>query len=715
MPHLKAIVKTTIANSEGGLNKPVQFLKGVGPRRAAVLDRLGIATVRDVMEHYPREWQDRRPDGGLPSAATAVVLGRVLRTQTVRAGLKLQIFKAALASARGTVEAQWFKRPSPRFDVFKRVRDVVKPGRAVWAVGRPEPVLFDSRKLSVEEFYAADDPRAALHVNRIVPLYPLTEGVDQVFFRELVQKALAHAGELTDILPYGLRRQHALLAAPQAVRGYHFPGSPAERDEARRRLAYEELLLLETAWLLKHRQARGTVKGYGYHLSRRLLTPFKEGLGFDFTAAQRRAINEIFADLQSPHPMTRLVQGDVGSGKTVVALAALLLAVESGGQGAFLAPTEILAEQHALTFERFLRGLEVRHALLTSRTRPKERERILEGVRSGRIELLVGTHALLEERVGFKALRLAVVDEQHRFGVRQRATLRRKAPPGPEGKEGGALDVLVMTATPIPRTLALALYGDLDVSTIDELPPGRRPIETRHVSEREAFHAVREEALKGRRAYIVYPVIEESAALDIKAAAAEAERLRTVVFPDLKVGLIHGRMDGDRKAKAMEDFAAGRVQVLVATPVVEVGMDVPEATVMVIQNADRFGLASLHQLRGRVGRGPWPSTCLLVGEARTPEAEGRLKILCSTNDGFRIGEEDLRLRGPGELLGTEQHGELRLQVADPFRDAVLLTQARQDAQEILSHDPRLVEPDHAGLRERLLELYQRKWDWIDLA
>ncbi len=371
-----------------------------------------------------------------------------------------------------------------------------------------------------------------------------------------------------------------------------------------------------------------------------------------------------------------------------------------------MAPTEILAEQHAATLARFLKGLPVRVALLTSRIPKKEREKILAAIASGEVDIVVGTHAVLEEDVRFKSLRLAIVDEQHRFGVRQRTTLRQK---------GAQIDLLVMTATPIPRTLALALYGDLEVSTIDELPPGRTPIRTELAQEAAAFAGVRREVAAGRQAYVVYPIIEESARLDLQSAKAEHERLRTEVFPDLKVALIHGAMPGKAKTKVMDEFARGEWQVLVATPVIEVGIDVPNATVMVIQNADRFGLASLHQLRGRIGRGAAESTCYLVADPKTPQARTRLDTMVATADGFRIGEEDLKLRGPGELLGTAQSGELSLRVADLFKDAELLAFARADADEVLTADPKLLTPAHALLKRRLLGLYQSRWDWIDLA
>ncbi|MDE2509688.1 MAG: ATP-dependent DNA helicase RecG, partial [Elusimicrobia bacterium] len=484
------------------------------------------------------------------------------------------------------------------------------------------------------------------------------------------------------------------------------PRSDAELEAGRARLAYEELLLLEVAWILKRRQTRGVLKNYGYDIKRTLLTPFRAALGFELTHAQKRVINEIFDDMKKGYPMTRLLQGDVGSGKTVVALSALLLAVENGGQGALMAPTEILADQHRVTLDRILKGLPVRIASLTSRVPKKEREKILDKIAAGEIDIVVGTHAVLEEDVRFKNLKLAVIDEQHRFGVRQRTTLRQK---------GAMIDLLVMTATPIPRTLALALYGDLEVSTIDELPPGRAPIKTELASSSAAMGAVRREVAQGRQAYVVYPIIEESARLDLQSAKAEYERLRTEVFPDLKVALIHGAMAPKLKNKVMEEFSRGEWQVLVATPVIEVGIDVPNATVMVIQNADRFGLASLHQLRGRIGRGAAESTCYLVANPKTPEAAHRLQTMTDTSDGFRIGEEDLKLRGPGELLGTAQSGELSLQVADLFKDAELLAYARADADEVLAADAKLLKPEHALLRRRLLALYQNRWNWIDLA
>jgi ATP-dependent DNA helicase RecG len=694
----------------GLLGRPVQYLKGVGPRRASALERLGIRTLGDLLNHIPRDWQDRtRPtDLERPLQDPIVVArGRVTHAEHFGAGPRMAIYKAALATAYGSLPVLWFKHGSRRYDVFAALkRDVVR-GRDLWVVGRSEPGLLGAREVHAEEYYLEEEPRASIHTGRIVPVYALTEGITQRLLREIVFRALADCADgLGEDLPPRLLEERRLLARGQALRGVHFPAAFAERDAARSRLAYEELLLLELAWFLKRRQTKELSKGFSYELKGALLTPYREGLGFELTGAQERVIDEIFADLRAPSPMTRLLQGDVGSGKTVVALSALLLAVENGFQGAFMAPTEILADQHLSTMKGFLKGLPVRTAMLTSRLKPKEREETLAKVRRGEIDILVGTHALLEEDVQFPRLRLAVIDEQHRFGVRQRATLRRKS---------SLMDLLIMTATPIPRTLALALYGDLDVSTLDELPPGKTTARTFHVGEGEALDFLKKEAAAGHQAYIVYPIIEESSRLDLQSARKEFERLRAGPLAGLKVALIHGAMPGKMKTKVMNEFAAGEWQVLVATPVIEVGIDVRNATVMIIQNADRFGMASLHQLRGRIGRSRLASTCFLVAEPKTPEARQRLETLVSSADGFRIGEEDLKLRGPGEFMGTAQSGELALKVADIFRDAALLGQARQDAQKALQEDARLLKPENAGLRRRLMALYAGQWDWVDLA
>jgi ATP-dependent DNA helicase RecG len=689
---------------------PIQYLKGVGPQRAKKLETLGLRSLEDLLRYYPRSWQDRRSTSDFTQISPSgliVVNGRVLRSSLISAGPSLAFLKAELVTPAGKVKAIWFKHKSRSFDVFSKLKKDTAVGTDLWIVGRAEPSWAGPREIRVDEHYRYDDEKSRLHVERITPLYSLTEGLSQRLLREIEFEALARASEgVSDILPAALREKRNLLSAPQALRGIHFPNSEAELRAAKERLAYEELLILELAWAIKRRQTRNLKKGFGYEIKRNLLTPFRSRLPFDLTAAQKRVINEIFEDMKLPAPMTRLLQGDVGSGKTVVAFSALLLAAENGLQGAFMAPTEILAEQHYRTLTQLAEGLPIKIALLTAGIKPKEKAATISGIKRGEITIVIGTHALLEENVFFRNLGAIVIDEQHRFGVRQRATLRRK---------GSLVDLLILTATPIPRTLALALYGDLDTSIIDEMPPGKARAKTTISSEEEAFARLRSEIEQGRQGYVVYPVIEGSESQDVRAAKAEHKRLSEKIFPEFRVGLIHGAMPSREKLRAMNDFVSGQTQILVATPVIEVGIDVRNATVMIIQNAERLGLASLHQLRGRVGRGQADSYCFLISSSPTPEANARLNILSATHDGFRIGEEDLKLRGPGELLGMAQHGEIALQIADLGRDAELLLKAREDADEILSQDAHLETPPHAALRQRLSQIYAQTWGEVDLS
>lgn len=688
----------------------VQYIKGVGPKRAELLGRLGIETADELLRYYPRDWQDRRA-GTLLSLfrqdSYSVFRGRVLTAGQIYTRSSVGIFKALLSGADGAqVNAVWFKHGGLRYDPFATLKKEFTPERDVWVIGRPSNT--SGSEIQVDECYFADNPESAPHVNRLTPIYPLTEGLSNPFLRSIMWKALDAAQKTgtVEIIPPSLLAKRALLSAGQAVKGIHFPDSAAELEAARQRIVYEEFLLLAAAWEMKRLGAKTENKRFTYEIKRSLLTPFKEKLGFEFTPPQKRVINEIFNDMRAPRPMTRLLQGDVGSGKTVVALSALLLAAENGFQGAFMAPTEILAAQHFYTMSRFLDGLKVRFELLTSKVKAAARRKTLERLQNGELDIVVGTHALLEEDVRFKSLRLVVIDEQHRFGVKQRAQLRRKAE---------FADLLIMTATPIPRTLALALYGDLDVSTIDSLPPGRQPVETARSGEAEAFQLVREEARKGRQAYVVHPFIEESEDEDIKSVSEQFERLSKTVFPEFRVGMIHGKLGGREKSAAMEKFVSGETQILVATPVIEVGIDVKNATVMVVQNAERFGLASLHQLRGRVGRGAEKSHCVLVSDSPGATASERLAALCATNDGFVLGEKDMELRGPGEFMGTRQHGELDLRAGDLVADKKVLDWAVEDRERLFAADPKLAAPQHRAFRGRLMELYSKKWHLIDMA
>ena len=692
----------------------LQRLKGLGPAKAKLFEKLGISTLTDLLHYYPRTYQDRRPDekpNDYNSNSLTVFKGRVLRTQEIPARSVL-IFKAFLENEQGRqIECTWFKKRSFgrfRFDPFGPMKKDFKLNAEVWVIGRQEDRNnFFGNKITVEEYYPAADPLSALHAGRLTPIYSLTEGLTNKQFRLFMHEALQTEALQTEpeILPPALLAKRKLLGSTQALRGIHFPAGLAELDAAKARLAYEEFLLLATAWGIKRTQTKILEKGYSYEIKRTLLTPLRQNLGFQFTNSQKHVINEIFRDLQSPRPMNRLLQGDVGSGKTVVALCAMLLAAENGYQAALMAPTEILAEQHFITFEKMLKALGVKTAILTSSTKAAAKRKILKELQDGTIQIIVGTHSLIQEDVKFANLRLAVIDEQHRFGVRQRAQLKEKT---------AKLDLLTMTATPIPRTLALAFYGDLEVSTLTELPPGRQPIQTEAATEKLAFMRVTDEVAKGRQAYIVYPLIEESEKISAKAVSEEFEKLKTV-FPQFRLAMLHGQMTQEEKEAVMADFAAHKTDILIATPVIEVGIDVKNATVMVIENAERFGLASLHQLRGRVGRGEHASYCILVAEHAGSIAKERVDIICRTCDGFKIGERDMQLRGPGEILGTRQSGELEFKAGDFFKDRDILTWAIEDRDELLTQDPALLQPAHRLFKQRLIQLYEKNWHLIDLS
>ena len=692
----------------------IQYLKGIGPAKAKLFERLGVQTVEDLLHYYPRTYQDRRlgaPPNEYNSDSLVVFKGRVLRTQEIPARSVL-IFKAFLEDEKGQqIECTWFKKRMYRgfrFDPFGTLKKDFKMNNEVWVIGkRDDKNNFFGHKVTVDEHYPAGDVLTKLHAGRLTPIYALTEGLTNKQFRQFVYEALQTDSleREPEILPQALLQKRKLLSAPQALKAVHFPNSIAELESARTRLAYEEFLLLATAWGIKRTQTKILAKDYTYEIKKNLLTPFRRQLGFDFTNSQKKVINEIFKDLTSPRPMNRLLQGDVGSGKTVVALCAMLLAVENGYQAALMAPTEILAEQHFLTFKRILKGLPVKVAVLTSSTKAAAKKKLLKELAEGEIDILVGTHAVIQDGVQFKNLRLAVIDEQHRFGVKQRSRLKEKT---------AKLDLLTMTATPIPRTLALAFYGDLDVSTLSELPPGRQPIKTETATSKLAYDRVREEVKKGRQAYIVFPLIEESEKISAKAVTEEFEKLKKV-FPEFRLAILHGQMSQSEKEGVMADFAAHKTDILVATPVIEVGIDVKNATVMVIENAERFGLASLHQLRGRVGRGEHESYCILVPQHAGSVAKERVDIICATRDGFKIGERDMQLRGPGEILGTRQSGELEFKAGDIFKDKDILYWAIEDRDELLSQDPALTMPEHALLRQKLVELYQTDWHLIDLS
>jgi ATP-dependent DNA helicase RecG len=670
---------------------PVRYARGVGPARAQLLERLGVRTVAELLYRLPRRLEDRshlRPIAQLAGGTTDTVQGMVSRVTQFRPRRRrdLVLVKAAVTDGTGVLQAVWYNQPylARQLPVGGRV---ILHGRVVRRGGEVQMVS--------PEFEVVEDGEDAetLHAGRIVPVYGSTEGLSQRTLRGIVARALDdHAGSVEEWMPAEILAHYGFPSLGEALREAHFPQSLPSWETARNRLVFEELLLFQLLVLRQRAAWTAETRAVPYGDAGPLLARFLGSLPYRLTAAQRRVLGEILRDLDGPHPMNRLLQGDVGSGKTVVAAAALLRAVGGGAQGALMAPTEILAEQHYLTLRRLLEPLGVTVQLLVGSLPRAERQEALARASDGRADVVVGTHALIEEDVAFHRLGLVVVDEQHRFGVAQRAALRRK---------GERPDVLVMTATPIPRTLALTLYGDLDVSVLDELPPGRSPIRTVHRAGHlrpKVYEFVRAQVAQGRQAYIVCPLIEESDKLQAEAATELASRLREGPLRGLRVEVVHGRLRVEERDRVMEALRAGEIDVLVATTVIEVGIDVPNATVMVIEDADRFGLAQLHQLRGRVGRGAHQSYCILVADPRTEEARARLRVMVETTDGFQIAQRDLELRGVGELLGgRRQHGISDFRVADLLRDHRWVERAREEALRIVAQDPALGRPEHRGL------------------
>jgi ATP-dependent DNA helicase RecG len=681
-----------------GLATPLQYLKGVGPQRAALLAKKGLTTVEDALFFIPLRHEDRThltPLASLQPGQIQTCSGTIAGLSPPPPGRARVPFSVMLRDGSGYATASWFGgRYLAR--VFERGQRLVLHGRVSRYKGA---ITLQHPDYEIVE--SGDDDR--LHTGRLVPVYSTTEGLGQRPLRRLMWSLVdTLAGAMPEILPEAMRARRKLLGLGRAVRDAHFPESEAALAVAHRRLAFDDFLLLQLGLaILRSRTTRA--RGISLNPSGALVAGLRTALPYTLTGAQERVWDEIRKDMAAPFPMHRLLQGDVGSGKTVVAALAVLTAIEAGYQAAVMAPTEILAEQHFMTFRQLLEPLGVALTLLTSALKGREREARRRAVAAGDIACVVGTHALVQEGVQFRRLGLAVVDEQHRFGVAQRARLKAK---------GEHPDLLVMTATPIPRTLALTLYGDLDVSVLDELPPGRRPVKTvarTEAKRREIYTFLRAQVAAGRQVYVVYPLVEESEAIDLKAATDMARHLAEEVFPDLRVGLLHGRLGFEAKDAMMRRFKAGELHLLVCTTVIEVGIDVPNASVMLIEHAERFGLSQLHQLRGRVGRGPFTSYCILLHAAHPSEdARRRLDAMVQTTDGFRIAEADLQLRGPGEFFGTRQSGLPEFRVADLLRDAAILEEARVEAQAIVATDPELRDLAHRGLRERLLARWRGK-------
>ena len=688
----------------------VEYVKGIGPKRARLMaEEIDVRTVGDLLEYYPRDYLDRSRIRSIYQVGRSneyeTIQGVVVNQMEFTSRRSTKVLKIIVYDETGVASLMAFGKRVQYMKISLKIdTKVVVSGKFKRDYGEVNTSDYTYEVLS-------DEDAELIHTGRIVPVYPLTAKLNQRSLRRWTKRIVDdYASYIPEILPMDIRRRQKLLDKSTAVKNIHFPDTHERLRTARHRLAFDELFFLELGLGLKKKRWEVEELGISFPRQSDLLQRFISSLPFQLTNAQKRVFAEIEADMRSTRSMNRLLQGDVGSGKTVVAAMAMLLAIDNSYQGALMAPTEILAEQHYNTLTSLLEPMGIQVVLLRGDMRKRDKEDALLKIRTGEANIVVGTHALIQEGVEFANLGMEITDEQHRFGVMQRAELKRK---------GANPDVLVMTATPIPRTLALTVYGDLNVSIIDEMPPGRQKIDTRWVPEgkrQDMYQFIEKQIAQGRQAYLVYPLVEESEKLeDLKAATEMAEHFQNDVFPHLKVGLIHGRMRAEEKQEIMERFKSNEINILVSTTVIEVGIDVPNASLMLIEHAERFGLAQLHQLRGRVGRSHHKSYCLLIANPTTEDAVRRMKAMTGTNDGFEIAEEDLAIRGPGEFFGTRQAGMPDLKVASLIRDAKLLEVAREEAFRIAADDPALLKPEHQMLKRILREKWRENLEMVSIG
>ncbi|MDR1196269.1 MAG: ATP-dependent DNA helicase RecG [Endomicrobium sp.] len=697
------------------LDSEVQYIKGIGPKRAQGLLRLGIRNAGDLLTFFPSQYQDRTrivPVSDAYRYEQVCICGRIGKAYERKLSMGLFILDIEIFDNSGMAYVRFFRKKNPysKVDVFASIKKAFESGKTAYIFGDAKAEI-GIRYVSVNDYeITASVDDIPLFFNKIIPVYPATEGLNQKVIREAVRNALDTAGNLypdiSGIIPEfeGVPK----IKSFEAIRKIHYPLTLDDAENARRAFAAQEFFVLETALAISRNAIKKNPKKRHYEIKKSFLTPFRQNLKFEFTKAQKKAINDIFDDMQDVYPMNRMLMGDVGSGKTVVALSAVLLAAENGFQSMIAAPTEILAEQHFLTISNMLEGLDINIVLATSSTLKKksEREKILADVHNGKTQIVIGTHALMEERVKFKNLALIVVDEQHRFGVMQKYAALGKA---------DSPDILMMTATPIPRALAMTVYGEMDMTVINELPAGRIPIQTFFVSESYAYSKTVAELQKGGQAYIVYPLIDESDKIALKSATAEAGKLSQGVFKNYKVGLLHGKMNPSEKNDIMKKFKNKDFDVMISTTVIEVGIDVPNACVMIIQHADRFGLSALHQLRGRIGRGKKQSYCFLIGSAKSENAAKRLQIMTKTNNGFEIAEEDLQMRGPGEFMGTVQHGFPEFKAGDLVKDADIIGFSKDFARDLIDGDPLLQKTENSVLKMLINQRFSNKTKLINVG
>jgi ATP-dependent DNA helicase RecG len=686
------------------LATPVEFVRGVGPQRAELLARLDARTAGDLIFFFPRDYEDltdRREISALVEDHIQTIRGEVVEVDARNTGFGKSVVGVLVKQGTEYLRALWFNQPFMR-EKFADGQHVLMSGKprlkgGRWEMAHPRVTWLDG---------AEDQPEM-----RLLPLYPLTEGLTQYQVRRMVTSALENFGHvLEEVFPESLLAQYDLMPLAEALPAIHSPQDATQCERARRRFVFQELFILQLAVVARRWQQQVGFRAPPLAASPDINARIARLFPFEWTAGQKAAIAEVAADLASETPMNRLLQGDVGSGKTVIAVYAMLVCVARGYQAALMAPTEILARQHADTLGALLKASRVRYLLLVGGMTAKERQAALGDIAAGKIDLVIGTHAVVQEDVRFAKLGLVIIDEQHKFGVRQRAALR-------QGEKSP--HYLVMTATPIPRTISMTLFGDLDVTTLREMPPGRQEVRTYVVGPAEQarwWNFVREKLRAGRQAYVVAPLVDESENIAAASVADAFERLTNGELAAFRVGIIHGRMTPAEKADAMEAFRAGQLDVLVSTSVIEVGVDVQNACIMVIDSPERFGLAQLHQLRGRVGRGKLAGFCgLLAGEELTEQARARLDSFAATSDGFALAEMDFQLRGPGDLFGTQQHGLPPLRVADLRRDQAILEEARQEAKKLFAADPGLTQPDHAKLRRQMLVRYGNVLELSDVG